>query len=245
MSDPSDEPPIDRQLLDEARPALGPTDAQRARLKRAVLAAAVGTAAAGTAVASGTGSATSAAGLGLGAKVAVAVFAVAALGGGAYLVSQGGEAAVPGMLDAGVVVTLDASVVSDDAAPEPEDAAPAPDDAAPEPEDAAEPRTVRTPPVASDPDLEDLAAIEHETELLREANAALQRGDAQGALAAIEQHQRQFPRGALALERRGLRILALCAAGDEVTARREAGPFLAAHPPAGLAARVQRSCAAP
>ncbi|MBX7197045.1 MAG: hypothetical protein K1X94_33660, partial [Sandaracinaceae bacterium] len=90
MSDRPTEPdePIDRSLIDAAKPALGPSDAQRSRLKRAVLAAAVGSAAAGTAaVASGTGGATTA-GVGLGAKIAITLFAVAAIGGGAWLATR-------------------------------------------------------------------------------------------------------------------------------------------------------------
>ncbi|MBX7194635.1 MAG: hypothetical protein K1X94_21450, partial [Sandaracinaceae bacterium] len=97
---------------------------------------------------------------------------------------------------------------------------------------------VERPPVEPD-----FSAIERETELLREAHAAAQRGDARGALTLLEQHARLFPRGALATERRGLRILALCDVGEVETARREAAAFLAAQPPAGLAARVSRSCA--
>ncbi len=84
-----DEPRIDRALIEQARPALGPSDAQRARLKRAVLAAAVGSAAAGTAaVASGTGASATTAGVGLGTKIAIAVFAVVTVGGGAWLATR-------------------------------------------------------------------------------------------------------------------------------------------------------------
>jgi hypothetical protein len=109
-----------------------------------------------------------------------------------------------------------------------------------EPEPPPPEPPVRDPRPAVEPEL---ASIERETELLREAHAASQRGDARGALALLEQHARQFPRGALATERRGLRILALCEAGEVETARREAQAFLRGHPPAGLAQRVERSCA--
>jgi hypothetical protein len=59
----------------------------------------------------------------------------------------------------------------------------------------------------------------------------------------LDEHARRFPRGALASERRGLRILALCELGDVAGARRDAAAFLASHPPTGLAERVERSCA--
>lgn len=243
-----DEPRIDRALIEQARPALGPSDAQRARLKRAVLAAAVGSAAAGTAaVASGTGASATTAGVGLGTKIAIAVFAVAAVGGGAWLATR--DEAAPASSEVHEPVS----------APPPIEPAVEPGPVvAPPPtiEPAAEPVPVVTPPSTAQPEVEeapardshppiepDFASIERETELLREAHAASQRGDARAALALLEQHARQFPRGALAAERRGLRILALCDAGEVDTARREVPAFLRGHPPAGLAQRVARSCA--
>jgi RNA polymerase sigma-70 factor (ECF subfamily) len=131
--------------------------------------------------------------------------------------------------------------------PEAEEAPPAtteptvvPADAGPENEVRAEPPPDPRPGprLAHDP-----TSIERETELLREAHAASQRGEPREALALLEQHARLFPRGALVTERRGLRILALCEAGEVDTARGEAQVFLRGRPPAGLAQRVQRSCA--
>lgn len=90
----------------------------------------------------------------------------------------------------------------------------------------------------------DLVAIERETELLREAHAASRRGDARAALALLDEHARRFPRGMLTSERSGLRVLALCDAGEVAQARTEASRFLASSPPSGLAERVRRSCAA-
>ncbi len=88
--------PIDRSLLDAARPALEPTDLQRSRLRRAVLGAiatsavTTGTAAGAQAAASATGTATAAGaagggataaglGLGLGAKLAIGAIAIASV----------------------------------------------------------------------------------------------------------------------------------------------------------------------
>ncbi|MFN9808616.1 MAG: hypothetical protein ACK6CU_03175, partial [Deltaproteobacteria bacterium] len=146
--EPDDGPPIDRTLIDEARPALGPSDAQRARLKRAVVAAAVGSAAAGTAaVASGTGASATTAGAGLGAKIALVVFAVAAVGGGAWLAAREGAGVPQTTVD---VAPVDAPPVGlpppTAAVPEAEEAPPAtteptvvPADAGPETEVRAEP----------------------------------------------------------------------------------------------------------
>lgn len=110
--------PIDRSLIDAARPAMGPDAAQRSRLKRAVLAAAVGSAAAGTAaVASGTG-ATSAAGVGVGAKIAVAVFALAAIGGGAWWMSaEATDAPGEDVVEPTLLAPSPDAHVSSDAAP--------------------------------------------------------------------------------------------------------------------------------
>jgi hypothetical protein len=247
--EPDDGPPIDRTLIDEARPALGPSDAQRARLKRAVVAAAVGSAAAGTAaVASGTGASATTAGAGLGAKIALVVFAVAAVGGGAWLAAREGAGAPQTTVD---VAPVDAPPVGlpppTAAVPEAEEAPPAtteptvvPADAGPENEVRAEPPPDPRPGPRLAPDP---TSIERESELLREAHAASQRGEPREALALLEQHARLFPRGALVTERRGLRILALCEAGEVDTARGEAQVFLRGRPPAGLAQRVQRSCA--
>ena len=77
------------QAVEQVQKQVAATDAQRARLKRAVLAAAVGSAAAGTAaVASGTGASATTAGVGLGTKIAIAVFAVVTVGGGAWLATH-------------------------------------------------------------------------------------------------------------------------------------------------------------
>jgi hypothetical protein len=88
-----------------------------------------------------------------------------------------------------------------------------------------------------------LASSLHEEALLvREANAALESGDAARSLALAEEHARRFPNGALLPEGSAVHILALCQAGQLDQARTETGAFLLAHPEGPLSMRVRSSC---
>ena len=82
-----------------------------------------------------------------------------------------------------------------------------------------------------------------EVELLARARAALGRGEASKALSLLEQHAKQFPRGALGPERDVSRIMALCALGRVEQARDHATAFMRRHPRSALAERVRRTCA--
>jgi hypothetical protein len=86
--------------------------------------------------------------------------------------------------------------------------------------------------------------LEEEALLLREANAALENGDVTRSLALLEEQARRFPKGPLAPERAAEHILALCGAGRVDEARRETTAFLAAAPEGPLSVRVRSSCAA-
>ncbi|MBX3231977.1 MAG: hypothetical protein KIT84_12425 [Labilithrix sp.] len=85
------------------------------------------------------------------------------------------------------------------------------------------------------------SGLEEEVRLIREAQAALQRGDAAGARRSLDEHARRFPSGMLALERRGLRAIALCQEGAP-DAEREARAFVASNGGAPIAARVRATC---
>jgi hypothetical protein len=61
--------------------------------------------------------------------------------------------------------------------------------------------------------------------LLESATAALMRGDADSAMATLQKHARQHPRGALAEEREVLVVKVLRAQGDEKAAEQRAGEF--------------------
>ncbi len=69
-----------------------------------------------------------------------------------------------------------------------------------------------------------------ERALLEIARAALARGDAEGALAALARHEATFPRGALTEEREGLRVQALVAAQRYDEARARAARFAHRYP---------------
>lgn len=71
-------------------------------------------------------------------------------------------------------------------------------------------------------------------------DAALRAGDAAGALAAADAHERSFPNGALAEEREGGRAIARCMTGS----RASADAFLAAHPRSTMRGRILAACGA-
>ncbi len=86
--------------------------------------------------------------------------------------------------------------------------------------------------------------VEAELALLTQAQRALERGDASGALTVLGRHGREHPRGALAVEREGLRAIASC------EAKRSDGPalaqrFVAQNPTSPLVARVKGACLSP
>jgi hypothetical protein len=62
------------------------------------------------------------------------------------------------------------------------------------------------------------------------------------ALAALDEHQRKFPRGVLAPEREAARPLALCAAGRVDEGRRAAAPFLEGDPNSPTAQHIRSAC---
>jgi len=81
-----------------------------------------------------------------------------------------------------------------------------------------------------------------ELALLDDAMQRLRSHDALGALTRLDEHAKRYPRGQLGLERRGLRVLALCAAGKLDEGRSEQSAFLASASSAPIAARVRRAC---
>lgn len=89
------------------------------------------------------------------------------------------------------------------------------------------------------------STLEKELALLRDAKSALDRGDADKALAALDEHAKTYPNGVLTEERGATRVLALCAAGRTGEARLSAQDFLAKYPRSPSAARVRGSCGAP
>ncbi|WP_437290216.1 hypothetical protein [Sorangium sp. So ce406] len=133
-------------------------------------------------------------------------------------------------------------------APAPAKADPAPAPEAPRPAASVPRRELpkNTRPAAPAP--AEAAAIDSD-ELLRESNlidraraAAAQDPDA--ALAAVSEHQREFPAGRLAEEREYVAIRALMRLGRVDEARARAASFLARYPSTSYADRVNRAVSA-
>lgn len=97
------------------------------------------------------------------------------------------------------------------------------------------------PPRAAEPSTPN--AVAEETRMLREANVALQAGDASRALGLLDTHGRSFPNGVLSEERSAQRVFVLCKLGRVAEARAEAARFAKASPDSPLAPRVRASCA--
>lgn len=85
-------------------------------------------------------------------------------------------------------------------------------------------------------------SVKAELVLIRRASQALRSGDAAGALQLLERHQREYPRGALSIERRGLRVFVLCRLGATAEARRERDRFLQIAGDSPMAADVRKAC---
>jgi len=249
MSEVQEDAPAERSLIDAARPGMGPTDVQRARLKQGVLAAVAASAAAGGAVAaSGTGMSTTA-GVGIGAKVAVSLIGLVAIGGGMWLATRppAHVEPPPAMEARSVPMAYEAPQVGEAHALDERETT-VEVEAAPEVELPPEEEVLPPAPVVAEANAEApaprevFARIELETALVQEAHMAFRRGESARALSLLELHERQFPHGALVTERRVLRILCLCETGSEDQARAEAQRFMRTRPSEALVARIEASC---
>ncbi len=86
---------------------------------------------------------------------------------------------------------------------------------------------------------EALERAREEARLVREADQALRRGDAGGALRTLEELRRRFPGGVLGQEREVLTIEALSRSGQGAQASARAEVFLARNPASPFAGRVR------
>lgn len=82
--------------------------------------------------------------------------------------------------------------------------------------------------------------LREEIAVLDRARAAVRAGDGKGALAALADYQRRFPRGTFAQEVTVLRIEALVQTGQTGGAQSLGKKFLAAHPESPHAERIER-----
>ena len=81
-----------------------------------------------------------------------------------------------------------------------------------------------------------------EVELIERATSALRRADAEEALAILGEHDRRFPRGQLADERRVYRAVALCLAGKKPQGRAEGRLIRASRPSKALLVWLDDAC---
>jgi len=81
--------------------------------------------------------------------------------------------------------------------------------------------------------------LAQEIALLSRATSALRAGRAGDALALLNEHQREFPRGALSQERRAAKAQALCALGRRTEGRAELARLAPGSP---AAVRAQQGC---
>lgn len=112
-----------------------------------------------------------------------------------------------------------------------------PQPAAPEP--ASRPTRPPRPSDGVRPAEPDLAA---EVALMRQARAALDRGEPDLALRVLGEHEQRFAAGQMTEDRLRLRIEALCALGRRDLARADADAFLREHPGSTHTARVRGLC---
>jgi hypothetical protein len=122
---------------------------------------------------------------------------------------------------------------------------PASSDVAPKP--SAEPARPAVAPEAvvptpQPPNAAPNPRLQRELRLLDSAARALDRDDTFGALRTLERHRRRFPDGLLVEEREGLRVIALCKAGQLAQAQTARARFEARAPRSPLRARIAQAC---
>jgi hypothetical protein len=256
--------PDEQKWLDMLRAADEPSAADRARVRTAVLA---GVASAGITSAAVAGVAKSAVVVKTASaasffaatwKIGVAVvLLVVAAGATAAVMSRtptANEAApigvtAPAAIAAAPIATTTTTTTSSTTSiPDPAKAAPA---VTPEPvtADAPEPSVspaVRAPlpSTAKSATTQRGDDVDAELVLMTQAQRALDRRDPSAALGVLARHGREYPHGAFAVEREGMRAIASCAAkrGD---GRALAERFVAANPTSPLVSRVRATCLSP
>jgi hypothetical protein len=232
-----------KDLIARAREADGPGPERRARVKRALAAALVGTsaslAATGTVTAAGmAGKSVLTAGsvalwLGIGAAVGTVVSAPALVVRLAR--SEASAHVAVSATPAPRVVEAPAAVARPAPVPVPVPTA----EATAAPGGARSEARAATSGVAAEPP----PSLVDETRVLEAAQRELASGRARSALSLLDEHAKRFPSGALGEERTAARVLSLCALGRTEEARRTATAFLEGSPRSPLIPRLRGSCA--
>ena len=220
----SNSSPNGRTLLSEARAALRPNDEDRERVA-AALRARLGAAVLPGAISEQAGAAAT---QWLPLRLVASVVAGAGLIGG--LVYVGGEASPP----TATLRRLPSAAVSVVAFPQPP-----PSSAAP-PQSPAPSKPMERAPGSGAQRADGLA---REVAILARAARELRSGRAREALKSLDEHQRQFPAGVLAEERRAAKAQALCTLGRAGEAKAELLRLAKSAPQSASAARARQFCA--
>lgn len=114
------------------------------------------------------------------------------------------------------------------------------DTVAPEPVVTTTPRVPQRVQSAPDPK----STLKEEAAILSRAQAALQRGDVAGAMAALSEHRDKFPRGVLRGEREAALSVAYCKSGDP-RGRQRAERFISKNPDSPMVQRLRWACKLP
>jgi hypothetical protein len=230
--------PEERTLIAAARDTAGPTEFQRARVRK-----------------------------GLDAKIAAGIAApvLATSAGLATLLKVGAGVAIAAVIGSGAIYLAGPRPSTPAALPDTSKPRPAHRAAVPLPTPASEPELapdIEAPPaVVADPRATpspshprstvrrreptppspvDLAG---ELGLLTQASAATKKGDIAHVDEILRTYDQRYPAGQLAQERAAAGVLAHCAAGRREMARTEARRFVERWPRSPLVARIQGSCA--
>lgn len=233
--------PDEQKFLDAMRITDEPRDDDRARV-RATLLASIGAGAVVTTTATAAATTATKAGLAVAPwKIVVAAASVIVVGSGAVAVVS--RTSAPSVATTTVSPTTAAlPPTSVPATPVEVEALPEKPAAAPTASAVAEPHApvaARPAPRASAPPPSD--DVDAELALLTQAQQALKRGDPNAALQSLGRHAKEHPRGALSVEREGLRAVASCEA-KRPDGRALADRFLLTNPGSPLVARVRTAC---
>ena len=218
-----------RALLAKARDMHEPDGEQRARVLKGLEVSLA--AAATTGIASST--------LAMATKTVVTVLALGVASTGAWVAVSSRPVRMhhaPARVEQVTAPAAAAPAVAVQEAAEQPEAEPAREEPSASPEPRPHRRHRRSP--------KHMASLQAETELLREVNAAIGRGDGSAALSLLGSYDRRFKTGLLREEKSAASVLALCVAGRRAQAEAQAARFAERFPRSPLIARLRASCAA-
>jgi hypothetical protein len=234
---------IERDLLEAAQAELPDASAKR----RAAVALAIGAATASVwpTAAYATAKAGKASMPLLMKLLAAGAVGAGTLGTATYLMTKPEPAKVTETAPPPAVETAARGASKPRVAPKPAEEAPAPTEPLAAAETAAEPKVApevrRAPQSAPTP----ASSISDEIRVLDQARRAIASGDSAAAKRALEEHRRQYPKGALAEEAVLLQIESLVKQGKRGAAKSLAARFRASHPNSPHLRRIESVLAEP